>query len=213
MRLGLMGGTFDPPHYGHLVIAEEARLVFGLDRVDFVTSADPPHKQGREISPAEHRYAMTLLSVASNPFFRVSRREIERSGPSYSVDTLREYGREWPGAELFFITGADAILEILTWHRADEAVRLCTFIAATRPGYDLSRMERVLPPEYLARIRTVSVPGIEISSTDIRERLRQGQSIRYLVAEPVEQYIATYCLYKGEGGPEARPGPREEADV
>jgi nicotinate-nucleotide adenylyltransferase len=202
-----MGGTFDPPHYGHLVIAEEARLVFGLDRVDFVTSADPPHKQGREITAAEHRFAMTLLSVASNPFFRVSRREIERTGPSYSVDTLQEYGREWPGADLFFITGADAILEILTWHRPEEAVRLCTFIAATRPGYDLSRLERVLPPEYLARIRTVSVPGIEISSTDIRERLCQGKSIRYLVAEPVEQYIATYALYRGEGG-----HTREEPD-
>jgi nicotinate-nucleotide adenylyltransferase len=203
MRLGLMGGTFDPPHYGHLVIAEEARLVFGLDRVDFVTSADPPHKQGREISPAEHRYAMTLLSVATNPHFRVSRREIERSGPSYSVDTLQEYRSECPGAELFFITGADAILEILTWHRADEAVRLCTFIAATRPGYDLARMERVLPASYLSRIHTVSVPGIEISSTDIRERLRQGKSIRYLVAEPVEQYIATYGLYREEGAPGA----------
>jgi nicotinate-nucleotide adenylyltransferase len=199
MRLGLMGGTFDPPHYGHLVIAEEARLVFGLDRVDFVTSADPPHKQEREITPAEHRYAMTLLSVASNPFFRVSRREIERAGPSYSVDTLRDYGREWPGAELFFITGADAILEILTWRRAEEAVRLCTFIAATRPGYDLSRLERVLPPEYLSRVRTVSVPGVEISSTAIRERIARGKSIRYLVAEPVEQYIATYGLYREVG--------------
>lgn len=209
MRLGLMGGTFDPPHYGHLVIAEEARLVFGLDRVDFVTSADPPHKQGREITTAEHRFAMTLLSVASNPFFRVSRREIERSGPSYSVDTLQEYGREWPGAEIYFVTGADAILEILTWHRADEAMRLCTFIAATRPGYDLARMERVLPSDYLARIRTVSVPGIEISSTDIRERLRQGKSIRYLVAEPVEQYIATYGLYR-EAGVAVGPGSGRE---
>src|SRR5688500_1908531 len=114
MRLGLMGGTFDPPHYGHLVIAEEARLVFGLDRVDFVTSADPPHKQGREITAAAHRFAMPPLSAASNPYVRVSRREIERSGPSYSGGTLSEYGREWPGAELFFITGADAILETLT---------------------------------------------------------------------------------------------------
>jgi nicotinate-nucleotide adenylyltransferase len=209
MRLGLMGGTFDPPHYGHLVIAEEARLVFGLDRVDFVTSADPPHKQGRVITAAEHRFAMTLLSIASNPFFRVSRREIERSGPSYSVDTLLDYRREWPGADLFFITGADAMLEILTWHRADEAVRLCTFIAATRPGYDLTRMERVLPPDYLARVRTVSVPGIEISSTDIRERLRAGKSIRYLVAEPVEQYIRTYGLYTG-GEPGARATQGEE---
>lgn len=196
MRLGLMGGTFDPVHYGHLVIAEETRLVFGLDRVDFVTSADPPHKKGYEITPAEHRYAMTLLATASNPFFRVSRREIERAGPSYSIDTIQEYQREFPGAEIFFITGADAILEILTWHRADEAIRLCTFVAATRPGYDLAKMERVLPASYLSHIRRITVPGVDFSSTDIRERVQRGKSIKYLVPEPVEAYIAKYNLYE-----------------
>jgi len=196
MRLGLMGGTFDPVHYGHLVIAEETRLVFGLDRVDFVTSADPPHKKGYEITPAEHRYAMTLLATTSNPFFRVSRREIERAGPSYSIDTIQEYQREFPEAEIFFITGADAILEILTWHRADEAVRLCTFVAATRPGYDLAKMERVLPPSYLPHIRRITVPGVDFSSTDIRERVQRGKSIKYLVPEAVEAYIAKYNLYE-----------------
>ena len=199
MRLGLMGGTFDPVHYGHLVIAEETRLVFGLDRVDFVTSADPPHKKGYEITPAEHRYAMTLLATASNPFFRVSRREIERAGPSYSIDTIQEYQREFPDAEIFFITGADAILEILTWHRADEAIRLCTFVAATRPGYDLAKMERVLPASYLPQIRRITVPGVDFSSTDIRERVRRGQPIKYLVPEAVEAYIAKYNLYVSPG--------------
>jgi nicotinate-nucleotide adenylyltransferase len=195
MRLGLMGGTFDPVHYGHLVIAEETRHVFGLDRVDFVTSADPPHKKGYPITPAEHRYAMTLLATASNPFFRVSRREIERAGPSYSIDTIQEYQQEFPDAEIFFITGADAILEILTWHRADEAIRLCTFVAATRPGYDLAKMERALPASYLPHIRRITVPGVDFSSTDIRERVRRGQPIKYLVPEAVDAYIAKYDLY------------------
>jgi nicotinate-nucleotide adenylyltransferase len=199
MRLGLMGGTFDPVHYGHLVIAEETQHVFGLDRVDFVTSADPPHKKGYPITPAEHRYAMTLLATASNPFFRVSRREIERAGPSYSIDTIQEYQREFPDAEIFFITGADAILEILTWHRADEAIRLCTFVAATRPGYDLAKMERALPASYLPHIRRITVPGVDFSSTDIRERVRRGQPIKYLVPEAVEAYIAKYNLYVSPG--------------
>jgi nicotinate-nucleotide adenylyltransferase len=196
MRLGLMGGTFDPVHYGHLVIAEETRLEFGLDRVDFVTSADPPHKKGYPITSAEHRYAMTLLATAANPFFRVSRREIERAGPSYSIDTILEYQREYPGSEIFFITGADAILEILTWHRADEAIRLCTFVAATRPGYDLAKMERVLPASYLTHIRRITVPGVDFSSTDIRERVRRGKPIKYLVPGAVETYIAKYDLYE-----------------
>lgn len=209
MRLGLIGGTFDPPHYGHLLIAEEARVVFGLDRVEFVTSADPPHKQGQVISPAEHRYAMTLLSVASNPFFRVSRRELERAGPSYSLDTIREYQQELPGVEIFFILGADAVLEIPTWYRADELISLCTFIAATRPGHDLTRLERVLPPGYLSQIRTVRVPGVDVSSTEIRERVRQGRSIKYLVAEPVEAYIATYGLYRADRKGEKDTVPEE----
>jgi nicotinate-nucleotide adenylyltransferase len=195
-RLGVMGGTFDPIHYGHLVIAEEARQAFGLDRVDFVTSADPPHKQGEPISPAEHRYAMTVLATASNPCFRASRREIERRGPSYSITTIQEYQRDEPGAELFFITGADAILEILTWHRADEAIRLCTFVAATRPGYDLEKLDRILPPGYRAQIRTISVPGVDVSSTQLRERVCQGRSIQYLVPEPVVTYIAKHELYR-----------------
>lgn len=191
-----MGGTFDPIHYGHLVVAEVARCEYALDRVVFIPSADPPHKQGVPMTPAERRYEMTLLATASNPWFDCSRRELERPGPSYSVTTLREYRAQGgPDLELFFVTGADAILEILTWHEADEVIRLCRFIAATRPGYDLERLRRRLPAEYLERIEELAVPGALISSTDVRQRVREGRPIRYLVPEPVEEYIRKFSLY------------------
>jgi nicotinate-nucleotide adenylyltransferase len=187
-RLGLMGGTFDPIHYGHLVIAEIARLEYRLDQVVFLPSGDPPHKQGVPVTPAERRYEMALLATTSNPWFQCSRRELERVGPSYSVTTIREYVAEGgPDVELFFITGADAILEILTWREADAAIRLCRFIAATRPGYDLDRLRRTLPPAYVEQIETLSVPGVLISSTDLRQRVREGRTIRYLVPDPVEE--------------------------
>jgi nicotinate-nucleotide adenylyltransferase len=197
MRLGLMGGTFDPIHYGHLVIAEVARLEYQLERVVFLPSGDPPHKQGRVDTPAERRYEMALLATAPNPWFDCSRREVERTGPSYSVTTIREYLETGgPDLELFFITGADAILEILTWHQAEEVVRLCRFIAATRPGYDLDRLRRLLPAEYLDRIEFLTVPGVLISSTDVRQRIYEGRTIRYLVPDPVEEYIRKFGLYR-----------------
>jgi nicotinate-nucleotide adenylyltransferase len=196
MRLGLMGGTFDPIHYGHLLIAEEARQVLRLDRVEFVTAADPPHKPGKAACSAEHRYAMVVLATASNPFFHASRREIERSGPSYAIDTIESYRRDHPGAEIVFITGADAILEILTWHRAAEVIRLATFVAATRPGYDLDALQRTLPAEFLTQIRTLTAPGVDISGTQIRERVREGKSTRYLMPEAVEAYIMKEGLYR-----------------
>jgi nicotinate-nucleotide adenylyltransferase len=195
-RLGIMGGTFDPIHYGHLVVAEVARREFDLERVVFLPSGNPPHKRGVPVTPAERRYEMTLLATASNPWFDCSRRELERSGPSYSVTTLREYRAEQGSdLELFFVTGADAILEILTWHEAEEVVRLCRFIAATRPGYDLERLRQHLPASYLERIDELAVPGVLISSTDVRQRVRDGRSIRYLVPEVVEEYICKYLLY------------------
>ncbi len=138
-----MGGTFDPIHYGHLIAAEEARYRFQLARVVFVPCGQPPHKKPYAVTPAEHRYAMTLLATASNPHFIVSRIEIDRPGPSYSVDTVRLLRQQLPDAELFFITGADAVLEILTWKDSDELIGLCRFIAVTRPGYDLRQLERL----------------------------------------------------------------------
>jgi nicotinate-nucleotide adenylyltransferase len=191
-----MGGTFDPVHYGHLVIAEMARTEFDLDQVVWVPAGDPPHKD-EAVSSQEHRYAMVVLATATHPDFWVSRMELGRSGPSYTLHTVQDFKKESPEDEFFFITGADAILEILTWHRHPEVIRACRFIAVTRPGYDLTRLSGVLPPEYLARIHTISAPGVDISSTLIRQRVRQGEPVRYLVPEPVEAYIRKHRLYRG----------------
>lgn len=200
-RIGIMGGTFDPIHYGHLVTAEEARTRFGLEKVIFVPSGNPPHKKGYPLTPAEHRYVMTLMAVVSNSFFEVSQLEIERPGYSYTVDTIaafrKIYGEE---KELFFITGADAILEILTWRKAARLVSICSFIAATRPGFNLKQLDQVLlclPPSVNAQIYLLEVPLLAISSTDIRQRVYEGRSIRYLTPEPVIQYIYKNRLYQG----------------
>lgn len=195
MRIGLMGGTFDPVHYGHLVIAEVAQAEFELDRVIWIPAGDPPHKKRYEVTPQEHRYAMVVLATASNERFEVSRWELERSGPSYSIDTILHFKAENPGAELFFITGADAILEILTWHRHEEVIRSCRFIAVTRPGYDLDRLGTVLPAEYRQQVSLLTAPGVDISSTAIRGRVPAGDPIRYLVPETVETYIRKHRLY------------------
>jgi nicotinate-nucleotide adenylyltransferase len=195
MRIGLMGGTFDPVHYGHLVIAEVARDEFSLDQVVWIPAGDPPHKKDYAVTPQEHRYAMVVLATAANARFVVSRLELERQGPSYTIDTIRSLQQARPGTELFFITGADAILEILTWHRHADLIRTCRFIAVTRPGYDLSRMGAILPPDYLRQISTLTAPGVDISSTSIRERLRTGAPVRYLVPDVVEAYLRKHRLY------------------
>jgi nicotinate-nucleotide adenylyltransferase len=194
-RVGIMGGTFDPVHYGHLLIAEIARAEFDLHRVVWVPAGDPPHKTADPVTSAEHRYAMTLLATATHPQFEVSRLELERAGRSYTLDTVLTFREQLPNAELFFITGADAILEILTWYRHEELIRACAFIAATRPGYDLGQLRAVLPPEYLPRIHPITTPGVDISSTNVRERVLAGKPIRFLVPEPVEAYIAKHRLY------------------
>lgn len=210
-RLGLMGGTFDPIHYGHLVTAEGARVGFELERVLFVPSGWPPHKAAHEVSHAEHRYLMAVLATSSNPYFDVSRVDIDREGPSYTVDTL-ERSRELLGeeSELYFITGADAILEILSWKDPERLLASCHFIAATRPGYDLGRLESTIGElfrRFRHRIEVVQVPGLSISSSDIRERVRRGLPIRYLVPEPVADYIFKHRLYVPEGGKEV-PGQK-----
>jgi nicotinate-nucleotide adenylyltransferase len=202
-----MGGTFDPIHYGHLVTAEAARTDFGLEAVIFVPSGSPPHKAGQALTPAHHRHQMVVLAVASNPWFRVSRVEIDRPGYSYTVDTVREFQHQYGGdAEFYFITGADAIQEILAWHRVDELLARCQFIAATRPGYHLQSLGQVLgklSPEQRLRIHLLEVPALAISSTDVRQRVRSGRSIKYLVPEAVEQYIFDHGLYRGREEKEA----------
>jgi nicotinate-nucleotide adenylyltransferase len=195
IRLGIMGGTLNPVHMAHLVIAEVAREAFSLDRVIWMPPGDPPHKDDRDMASQEHRYAMTLLATESHPQFEVSRLEIEREGPSYTLDTLRHFHAEVGPDELYFIAGADTVLDLPNWHRPDDVIRSCRFVAACRPGYDLDRMRQVLPPSYIARIEPLEVPAVDISSTEIRRRVRDGRSIRYLVPEAVEEYIRKHGLY------------------
>ena len=194
-RLGVMGGTFDPIHHGHLVTAEEALVQFGLDEVIFVPTGQPWMKEGRDVSPAEDRYLMTVIATASNPRFTVSRIEIDRDGPTYTVDTLRALGTENPDAELYFITGADAMLEIFEWKDPDEVLSHAHFIAATRPGYDLARFDATASTRH-PNVSVMNVPALAISSTDIRRRVREGRPIRYLVPEGVKSYIEKAGIYR-----------------
>ncbi len=194
-RVGIMGGTFDPIHYGHLVTAEEAVVQFGLDQVVFVPTGRPWMKADRLVSPAEDRYLMTVVATASNPRFSVSRVEIDREGPTYTVDTLRALADEHPDAELFFITGADAILEIFEWKDPEEVLSLAHFIAATRPGYDLARFEAAAPTHH-PKVSTMDIPALAISSSDIRRRVKEGRAIRYLLPEGVKSYIEKQGLYR-----------------
>lgn len=192
-----MGGTFDPIHYGHLVTAEEALWQFELDEVTFVPTGQPWMKQDdREVSPGEDRYLMTVIAIASNPHFTASRIEIDRGGPSYTVDTLRLLRKLYEEkAELFFITGGDAILEIFQWKEPGDVLDLAHFIAATRPGYDIARFEATAPTRH-PKVSVMTVPALAISSTDIRSRVREGRPIQYLVPEGVKTYIAKSGLYR-----------------
>jgi nicotinate-nucleotide adenylyltransferase len=196
-RIGLMGGTFDPVHHGHLSIASQALHEWNLDRVIFIPAKSPPHKRGRAVTDAEHRYLMVELAIAGHPGFFGSRLELERAGDSFTVDTLRHFNeRGCDPDRLFFIVGADSVLELLTWHRHDEVIRRCTLLAAARPGFDLGKMDQQLPAAYRERIRVLHAPGLEVSGSELRERVRRGQPVRYLVPEPVDAYIAKHRLYR-----------------
>ncbi|MGC8489247.1 MAG: nicotinate-nucleotide adenylyltransferase [Clostridia bacterium] len=196
--IGLMGGTFNPIHYGHLVAAETARDAFALDRVIFVPAGEPPHK-ARTVAPAEHRYLMTFLATASNRRFDTSRVEIERPGPSYTSDTLAHFHALDPDAHWYFITGADAVMEIAGWHAAEDIFRYAEVIAVSRPGYPL-RLRTLEPAlgDKVSRVHHLEVPALAISSSDVRARLSKGLSIRYLVPEAVEDYIRKCGLYESE---------------
>ena len=191
MRLGVMGGTFDPIHHGHLVAASEVQSLLGLDEVVFVPTGEPWQKEGRDVAPAEHRYLMAVVATASNPRFTVSRVDIDRDGPTYTIDTLRDLRAQRPGAELFFITGADALAQILTWKDSDELFQLAHFIGVTRPGHDLSGDG--LPAD---RVSLLEVPAMAISSTAVRTRVHDAEPIWYLVPDGVVQYIGKYSLYR-----------------
>ncbi|MGI8530432.1 MAG: nicotinate-nucleotide adenylyltransferase [Geodermatophilaceae bacterium] len=192
MRLGVMGGTFDPIHHGHLVAASEVTSLFSLDEVVFVPTGEPWQKHKGDVSPAEDRYLMTVIATASNPRFSVSRVDVDRGGPTYTVDTLTDLQVERPDAELFFITGADALAQILSWRRADEVFELAHFIGVTRPGY-------VLDDDHLpaGSVSLVEVPAMAISSSDCRDRVSRSLPVWYLVPDGVVQYIEKRRLYRG----------------
>ena len=185
-----MGGTFDPIHHGHLVAASEVQARFAMDEVVFVPTGRPWQKADTEVSAAEHRYLMTVIATASNPRFTVSRVDVERDGPTYTIDTLRELRDLNPDAELFFITGADALEQILTWKDVDELWELAHFVGVTRPGHELS--DTGLPTD---RITLMEIPAMAISSTDCRARVENGRPVWYLVPDGVVQYINKYRLY------------------
>lgn len=199
ITLGIMGGTFDPIHIGHLITAEEARQQFKLDHVIFIPAGNPPHKEQRHVTPAEHRYLMTMLAVVDNPYFTVSRLEIDNEQPSYTIDTVRRFFQIYKqGLKLFFITGADAILDIKTWKDYEELLETCSFIAATRPGYPFHKLKNIFGSsfsEITQKIHLLEIPAMAISSTYIRQRIAQGKTIKYLTPEPVEQYIYKNRLY------------------
>ncbi len=188
-----MGGTFDPIHHGHLVAASEVQAWFDLDEVVFVPTGDPWQKSDRQVSPAEHRYLMTVIATASNPRFKVSRVDIDRGGPTYTIDTLRDLNTAMPDTELFFITGADALADIFTWRDAAELFELAQFVGCTRPGYEMghSTLEGI-PTD---RVTILEIPALTISSTDCRERTARGEPVWYLVPDGVVQYIAKHELY------------------
>jgi nicotinate-nucleotide adenylyltransferase len=186
-----MGGTFDPIHHGHLVAASEVQFVCGLDEVVFVPTGEPWQKTGARVSPAEQRYLMTVVATASNPTFTVSRVDVDRPGPTYTIDTLRDLHREHPDADLYFITGADALAQILTWKDVDELFALARFVGVTRPGHELS--DQGLPER---QVRLLEIPAMAISSTDCRERVRGHRPVWYLVPDGVVQFIGKYGLYR-----------------
>ena len=198
--IGIMGGTFDPIHYGHLVAAEVARVEFGLEKVIFIPAGRPPHKQSQIITDSEHRYQMTVLATSSNPSFEVSRIEVDKDELTYTFDTIKDlksiYGED---CAIYFITGADAVLELLTWYKIQELLALCKFIAVTRPGFDNQDLEQKIEEissKYDGEIICIEAPLLAISSTDIKRRLKNGKPIKYLLPEEVEKYILKNGLYK-----------------
>ncbi len=200
-RLGIMGGTFDPIHNGHLFVAEEARARFSLDGILFVPNGAPPHKSDYLLTAARHRYEMTRIATADNSAFTCLSLELDRPGPSYTVETLTLLQAQHPAAELFYITGVDAIADILTWRRHEEIIRMVTFIAATRPGFSPESLAERLPPSYLQRILMLGTTAIGISSTEIRERIRLGLPARYLTPDGVRDYIEKNHLYENAAIP------------
>ncbi len=199
LKIGIMGGTFDPIHNGHLVTADVVQCELNLDYVLFVPSGIPPHKDPSQVTDTEHRYLMTVFATLTNPYFEVSRVDIDRKGETYTIDTLKSLREQYGDkAEIYFITGADAIAEIMTWKDANKLLKLADFIAATRPGYQVEPKLCQWFQQQNKELNFIQVPAMAISSTYIRQRVQARRSIRYLVPEAVEHYILKNRLYLSE---------------
>ncbi|TNM41165.1 nicotinate-nucleotide adenylyltransferase [Nocardioides albidus] len=205
-----MGGTFDPIHHGHLVAASEVQGWFDLDEVIFVPTGQPWQKSGRQVASAEHRYLMTVVATAANPRFTVSRVDIDRDGPTYTTDTLRDLRAQRPDADLYFITGADALTDIFSWRDADELFELAHFVGCTRPGSEMDPATLARIPH--DRVTMVEIPALAISSTDCRERQRAGQPVWYLVPDGVVQYITKHGLYPAAASDVEEVAPQPSRD-
>lgn len=204
MRLGLLGGTFDPVHYGHLLVAESCRESLNLDHVRFLPAAVSPHKTELPAADGHARADMIQLAIAGCREFSVDRREIRRSGPSFTVDTLREFQKEFPDAELFFLMGADSLKEFLTWKTPQEVARLATIAVCNRPGMPAVSEEQItawVGPEIASRVVAVEIPGTDISASEIRTRALAGRSLRFLTPKSVEAFLAQHHLYSGKPKP------------
>ena len=198
MKIGLLGGTFDPPHYGHLIAAQEAAWQLGLARVLFLPARQNPLKQSEPVSAAEHRVGMVERAIQGNPLFQLSRADLDRPPPSYTVDLLHLLRTECPEAELFFLGGADLLLELPSWHAPEEVLRLACFVAVPRPGWpapDVSTVTHRFPAAE-GRVLTLRIPGVDVSSTDLRERAASGRPLRYLMPDSVADYIQARGLYR-----------------
>ena len=198
MRLGILGGTFDPIHIGHLILAEEAYDQLGLDQVLLAPAADPPHKREQGKSPAGHRVRMVELAIADNPHLALSRIDVDRPGPHYTLDMVRLLSEQYgPGVGLYFLMGLDSLADLPTWHRPLELMQECHLVAFSRPdaGFNWDALEAALPG-VRQRVIRLSMPELQISGSDLRERARQGRSLRYLVLPQVEQYIGERQLYR-----------------
>ncbi|MEI7699321.1 MAG: nicotinate-nucleotide adenylyltransferase [Planctomycetia bacterium] len=204
MRLGLLGGTFDPVHYGHLLIAESCRETLHLDHVRFLPAALSPHKTDRPAADGHARADMIQLAIAGCREFSVDRRELRRSGPSFTIDTLQEFQKEFPDAELFLLMGADSLKDFLTWKNPQEVARLATLVACNRPGLPALSMEQItawVGPEIAARVIAVEIPGTDISASEIRARALNGKSLRFLTPKAVEAFLGQHQLYSGKPKP------------
>ncbi|MGB3905038.1 MAG: nicotinate-nucleotide adenylyltransferase [Anaerolineae bacterium] len=201
-RIGVIGGTFDPIHYGHLAAAEEARVRMNLERVLFVVAGVPPHKLDEEVTPVEHRLAIVSLAIASNPHFEISRVDVDRPGPSYTVDTISILRKQWgQETEVYFIMGLDSLAELPTWHHPQRLIQLCRLLAVKRPGFetDMAELEASVPG-ISSRVEIIDMPEVDISSSDLQQRVRDGLPIKYQVPEEVERYIMAHELYRRSSG-------------